>query len=373
MKIIKKISIGNLFKLCGADNKKYYEEQDVPFPININTPSGLVPIRKLVKKNNIKTYAVNIDGNIVVGADKHRIKYYGDWRFLDSFNNKEYIGELDLYDVSVDSPHEYLTTNGIIHHNTTLAKILCNDIGATYKYINVSSESGIDTLRSEIATFASMRTIDGQPKIVIMDEFDGASAQLQSGMRAFIEEFHNSCRFIFTCNFKSKIMKPLQEGRVMEFNFDMINAEVTKEMKPKVFERILFILDNENIKYDKKVIAQLVNIYYPNIRKVISLIQKYSQMNGIIDANVFNIETLDDEFFEFILNKEFDKARKYVIEKSLNYDEIYTKMYKQFIPLLNDSQKPNAILIVADYMYKQSFVIDPEINFSACLIELMAL
>jgi replication factor C small subunit len=159
----------------------------------------------------------------------------------------------------------------------------------------------------------------------------------------------------------------------MVFNFDMINSEVSKEMKPKVFERIMFILDNEKIQYDKKTIAKLVDMYYPNIRKIISLIQKYSSMNGVIDSNVFSVENIDNEFFNMILEKEFELARKYVIEKSFNYDEIYTKMYKQFVPLLPNDKKPNAIIHIGDYMHKHSFSIDPEINFACLLLELMSL
>lgn len=272
-----------------------------------------------------------------------------------------------------EMPNLLLASSTAGSGKSSLAKALCRDMNYHYQYINVSSESGIDTLRSQIKNFATVKTLDGKPKVVIMDEFDGATPQLQAGLRAFIEEFHKTCRFIFTCNYISKIIKPLQEGRVMVFDFDMSTAEIQKEMKPKVFKRVIEILEQENVDYNKATIAKIVDAYYPNIRSILSLLQKYSAINGIIDENVFNVEKLETEFFDLILNKKFEQARKYIIEKNTDYGEIYSKLYNGLIPLLPAENKPQAIILIADYQYKHAFAIDPEITFAALLIELMAI
>jgi len=255
---------------------------------------------------------------------------------------------------------------------TTIAKCLCNDLNMEYLYINISSESGIDTLRSQIQNFAATQSFDRREKAVIMDEFDGASQQLQQGMRAFIEEFHKTCRFIFTCNYVNKIIPALREGRVMVFDFDMSDEKISNEMMPTIFTRMTEILDVEGVDYEKKTVAKLVKQNYPNNRKVLSLLQKYSEMNGIIDENIFNTQTVDKEFYDLILNKKLTDARKYVMEKSYNYDDLFTKLFHEFIPLLENGNRGQGILDIAEYMHRHSFSIDPEINFTALLVELMS-
>lgn len=256
---------------------------------------------------------------------------------------------------------------------TTIAKALCNDMDMDYLYINISSDSGIDTLRSQIQNFASTLSFDGKPKAVIMDEFDGATPQLQNGMRAFIEEFHKSCRFIFTCNYLNKIIKPLQEGRVMAFDFDMSDEEISKEMIPLVIKRVVDILKVEEVDYEFKVVRKLVEQNYPNNRKVLALLQKYSGMNGVIDENIFKTQAVDKELYDLILNKKITEARQYILDKSYNYDDLYVKMFHEFIPLMDKGLRAQAILEIGEYMHRHSFTIDPEINFTCLLVELMSL
>jgi len=253
---------------------------------------------------------------------------------------------------------------------TSLAKILCYEIGADYLYINVSEKGGIDTLRSKISSFASIKSLSGKPKIVILDEFEGASNNLQEGLRASIEQFTNVCRFIFTCNYVTRIIEPLK-SRVQEFDMNYSDKNIRKEIEPQIKKRILGILQFKKIEYKEDVLEKLININYPDMRKTIQMCQQYSQINGIIDSNIFNMEKVDNEFYQFILNKDFSKARKYIIESGYNYDEMFTNLYNDYIPLLDVQLQPSAIIIIAEYMYKSSFVVDKEINFSAMLLELI--
>ena len=253
---------------------------------------------------------------------------------------------------------------------TSLAKALCNDIGANKLYINASSKGGIDTLRDTIAKFASAKAFNRKPKIVIMDEADGASPNLQQGLRAFTEEFHKVCRFIFTCNYKTKIIVPLQD-RCQMYDMNFSDKKMKEDMIPKIYKRIIGILQFKEVEYDKDVVLKLIETSYPSIRRVIQLCQQYSAINGNIDADVFNYEKVDEEFYNFVLNKQFNKARQYMIDKSYNYDEMFTNMYREYVPMLPTREQPHTIITIAEYMYRNSFVIDKEINFSALLLELM--
>jgi len=255
---------------------------------------------------------------------------------------------------------------------TTLAKALCNDIGADYLYINVSSESGIDTLRTSISRFASTKSFNGKPKIVIMDEFDGASNNLQMGLRAAIEEFHKVCRFIFTCNYITQIKDPVL-SRCQVFDMNFTDKKIKDEMVPKVTNRVCKILDFKKVDYDNSVIVKLVEDHYPDIRKTIQICQQYSAVNGVIDSNIFNYEKVDEEFYTYLLNKDFRNARKYLIESNYNYEEMFTNLYHHFVPMLTKEVQPEAIITIAEYMYKNSHSIDKEINFAALMLELMGL
>lgn len=256
---------------------------------------------------------------------------------------------------------------------TTLAKALCADLDADYIYINVSSENGIDTLRTQIKQFASTKSFTNKPKIVIMDEFDGATPNLQDGLRAFIEQFHNSCRFILTCNYVSKIIPALREGRLMEFNFNMKNEEYKIEMVPKIQDRLSGILKFNKIDFEPSVVKKLVEENYPNIRKMVSTIQKASNIHGSIDQRLFNISEVDNELFDLILNKQITNARNLVISKNYSYSEVYEKMLNDFVPMLKPEARGEAILTIAEYEYRNAFTSSPDLQFAACLINIVSL
>jgi len=253
---------------------------------------------------------------------------------------------------------------------TTLAKALCNDIGAYKLYINASSKSGIDTLRDTIAKFATSKAINGKHKVVIMDEADGTTPALQQGLRAFTEQYHKVCRFIFTCNYKTKIILPLQD-RCQMYDMNFADDAMKKEMIPKIKTRIIGMLKHQKVEFDEDIVLKLIETHYPSIRRVVQLCQQYSAINGNIDANIFNYEKVDAEFYDFILSKQFNKARKYMLDKSYNYDEMYTNLYREYVPLLPAREQPHTIITIAEYMYRNAFAIDKEINFSALLLELM--
>jgi len=253
---------------------------------------------------------------------------------------------------------------------TTLAKALCNELDADYKYINVSSQSGIDTLRSTITKFASTKSFSGGQKVVIMDEFDGASKQLQQGLRAAIEEFHKVCRFIFTCNFITQIINPLR-SRCQEYDMNFTDKSIVSEMQPMIKNRIDGILKHKKIEADDEAVNKLITTRYPDIRKVIQLCQQYSEMNGNIDMDILNFEKVDEEFYEFVMSKKFNKARRYLIERNYDYTEMFTNLYKEFVPRLEGHLQPQIIIILAEYQYKHSFAVDPELNFAACMLEIM--
>jgi len=255
---------------------------------------------------------------------------------------------------------------------TSIAKALCNDLDADYLYINISSESGIDTLRTDIARFAAGKSISGKKKIVICDEFDGATLALQKGLRASIEEFHNHCRFILTCNYVNKII-PALRSRLQEFDFNMNTKEIRSEMLPQVRNRLVGLLKTEGITYQDETIEKLVDCLYPDIRKMYGLVQQYSTMNGIIDSNIFNYESVDDQLYDFILNKKFTLARQFMIDSGYNYADMYADLYTNLVPKISDKSKQGQIiLIIADWQYKASFSSNPEIPFSAMLFEIMS-
>jgi DNA polymerase III delta prime subunit len=271
MKIRKKITIKNLFKLCNCDNNLFYYSQKPKYDIKVNTPAGYKKINYCIKKNNLLTVRVNINKKEIIGATTHLIKYNNIWRTLESFKHKQYIGKNNLYDISVDSPHEFYTTNGIIHHNTSIAHAICQDLKADYLYYNTSKDNSIDILRNNITKFAVSKSLDGKQKIVILDELGNhAISGLQDGLRADLELFHNTCRFIITTNYINRIIDPLKSRcEVIDFNFT--EKEIVDEMKPKIIKRLKLILGNEKIEFEEEAIIKIVDKYYPDIRYMIKI------------------------------------------------------------------------------------------------------
>jgi DNA polymerase III delta prime subunit len=256
---------------------------------------------------------------------------------------------------------------------TTVAKALCNEIGAEYLFINGSEESGIDILRNKIKNFASSVSLTDAKKVVILDEADYLNANsTQPALRGFIEEFSNNCRFIFTCNFKNRIIEPLHSRcAVVEFKID--NSE-----KPKIaagfYRRVLDILSQEKIEADGKVVAELITKYFPDYRRILNELQRYS-VSGSIDSGIL-VNLGDESYVELVKNlkaKNFTEVRKWVGKNSdVESTELFRKLYDKAIDILEQGSIPQLVLILAEYQYKAAFVADREINTMAALTEIMA-
>ena len=257
---------------------------------------------------------------------------------------------------------------------TTVARALCNELGADWILINGSEERNIDTLRVKIKQFASTvsLTVGGGPKIVILDEADYLNPQsTQPALRGFIEEFSKNCRFIFTCNYKNRIIQPLHSRcSVIDFTIEAIQKP---QIANQIFQRILQILNDENIDYNEKVVVEVINKFFPDFRRMLNEIQKYSA-SGKIDSGI--LANLDDESLNEILgyvkDKEFSNMRKWVGLNIHNDPQaIYRKIYDSLFTKMENSSIPQAIIILSDYTYKSAFVADQEVNMVACLTELM--
>lgn len=256
---------------------------------------------------------------------------------------------------------------------TTVAKALCNEVGAEYLFINGSEESGIDVLRSKIKNFASSVSLTDAKKVVILDEADYLNANsTQPALRGFIEEFSNNCRFIFTCNFKNRIIEPLH-SRCAVVEFKIENAE-----KPKIagefFKRVKNILQTEVIESDLKVVAELITKYFPDYRRILNELQRYS-VSGKIDTGLL-VNLGDESYVELIKNlktKNFTEVRKWVAKNSdADTVEVFRTLYDKASEVVELPSIPQLVLILADYQYKAAFVADKEINMMAAFIEIMS-
>ena len=256
---------------------------------------------------------------------------------------------------------------------TTVAKALCDQLNCDWVMINGSEESGIDVLRSKIKNFASTVSLSGGKKVVILDEADYLNPQsTQPALRGFIEEFHKNCRFILTCNFKNRLIEPLH-SRFSTIEFRIANKDKPK-LASKLFERAVYILKEQNVDYDEPVLAELIKKHFPDFRKLINELQRYS-VSGKIDAGI--LVNISDENLKTLLShlkgKDFTEMRKWVVQ-NLDNDpvKIFRKIYDGMYESLQPETIPHAVLIIADYQYKSAFVADQEINLVACLTELMS-
>jgi len=255
---------------------------------------------------------------------------------------------------------------------TTVAKAMLEELGCTYMMINGSEESGIDVLRNKIKNFASTVSMDGNRKYVILDEADYLNPQsTQPALRGFIEEFSKNCGFILTCNFKNRIIEPLH-SRCSSIEFRIPNEE-KPQLAMDFMNRCEVILNNEQIHYDKKVVASLIQKFFPDWRRVLNELQRYSA-SGKIDAGILvNLsENSIKELLTFLKGKEFTNVRRWIVN-NLDNDpsRIYRRIYDSLYDNLDSRTIPNAVLVLADYSYKSAFVADQEINLLACMTELM--
>jgi len=257
---------------------------------------------------------------------------------------------------------------------TTVAKALCNELGVDFYVINGSDEGRfLDTVRNQAKNFASTVSLQatGKHKVIIIDEADNTGNDVQLLLRANIETFYNNCRFIFTCNYKNKIIEPLHSRcAVVEFS---IKGREKAQLAGSFFKRLQNILDEESIKYDPKVLAELINKHFPDWRRVLNECQRYS-VGGEIDSGVlasFSDVAVND-LITHLKSKNFSEVRKWVVS-NLDNDPgvILRRVYDSCYTCLSPQTIPSAVLIVAKYQYQIAFVADQEINLLAALTEIM--
>lgn len=257
---------------------------------------------------------------------------------------------------------------------TTVAKALCNEIGAEYIMINGSDEGReIATLRTTVKGFASTVSLTDAKKVVIIDEADYMNAQsVQPALRSMIEEFSANCRFIFTCNYKNRIIEPLHSRcAVVEFKID--NAD-KQSIAAQFFKRATQILKQEQIEFDPKVVAELVSKHFPDYRRILNELQRYS-VSGKIDSGI--LVNFSEESYKTLLKlmkgKDFTEVRKWV-GKNSDTDSValFRQLYDSSSAVMEPASIPQLVLTLADYQYKAAFVADNELNIMAALTEIMA-
>ena len=257
---------------------------------------------------------------------------------------------------------------------TTIAKALCEEIGASYIVINGSDEGRfLDTVRNRIRQFASTvsLTSGASHKVVIIDEADNTTNDVQLSLRTAVEEFHTNCRFIFTCNFINKIIEPLHSRcTVVDFR---IKPEQATGLQGQFFTRLKTILDHEQIQYEDKVLAKLTKRYYPDWRRLINECQRYAATGSINSAILVDVADVNlDALLSSLKKKEFTTVKNWVVQHMDNDPSmVMRKIYDSMYGVLKPASIPEAVLIIAKYMKDISIVPDQEVNMLACLTEIM--
>ena len=254
---------------------------------------------------------------------------------------------------------------------TTVARAMLEELGADYIVLNGSLNVAIETLRTDITSFATSVSFSGGRKYVIIDEADYLDWRVQPALRNFMEEFSANCGFILTCNLKNKIIEPIH-SRCVPIEFKIAKSDQPK-LAAQFFKRVINILDTEGVTYDKTVVGTLVSKYMPDWRRVLNELQRYS-VNGQIDTGIF--ANMPAETFAALISilkkKEWQEMRKWIIYNGdLTIDEIFAKLYDQIYDYVKPSSRGLLVVIMADYQYKAAFVVNQEINLAAALTQIM--
>ena len=255
---------------------------------------------------------------------------------------------------------------------TTVAKAMLEELGCDYIVINGSMNGNIDTLRNDIQQFASSVSLTGGRKYVILDEADYLNPNsTQPALRNFMEEYSKNCGFILTCNFKNKIIDPLHSRcSVVEFK---ISKEDRPSMAAQLFKRVIGILKAENVDFDQKAVAEVISKYFPDNRRILNELQRYSATGRIDTGILANLQEVTLKNLVLALKeKNFTEVRKWVADNSdVDSTTIFRQIYNMASDVMKGGSIPQLVLILADYQYKDAFVADHEINMTACLTEIM--
>lgn len=256
---------------------------------------------------------------------------------------------------------------------TTVAMALCNELGVDVLKINASDDNGIDTLRTKLKSFAGTASLVGnKKKVIILDEADYLTNSAQPALRGIIEEFSNNCRFILTCNFKNKIISPLHSRcKVVDF---VIKKDDKVQLMAQLMKRVFEILDAEKVSYEKQAVAEFIKKHFPDNRRILNELQGYS-MSGNIDMSILS-SFKNDELTKLVAalkNKDFKEMRSWVAENiDTDVEALYTAIYESMYDFVSPNSIPEFVILVHDYMYKSSFVMNKEINLVAFLTIVMA-
>ena len=255
---------------------------------------------------------------------------------------------------------------------TTVAMAMCEEIGLNYMFINSSEERGIDMLRTKIRGYASTISLTGGRKVIILDEADYLTPDAQAALRGAVEEYSENCSFIFTCNFKSRLLDALHSRcSVIDFS---LKADEKPRMAAQLFQRLSTILINQKVEYDKQVLIKIVEKFFPDYRRTLNELQRYSS-GGSIDAGtlaqISDVRKIAD-LVGYLKEGNFAEMRKWVVTNSdIEPSRIYRKVYDSLYEYFKPASIPQAVVILARYQYQSAFVADQEINLVACLTEIM--
>jgi DNA polymerase III delta prime subunit len=255
---------------------------------------------------------------------------------------------------------------------TTVAMAMCEQIGLNHLFINSSEERGIDTLRTKIKGYASTISLTGGRKVIILDEADYLTPEAQAGLRGTIEEFSDNCTFIFTCNFKSRLIDALHSRcSVIDFS---LKPDEKPRMASQLMSRLGIVLGKEGVEYDKQVLIKIIEKFFPDYRRTLNELQRYSN-SGSLDAGIISqvsdVRKIND-LVGYLKNQDFGEMRKWVVANSdIEPARIYRKIYDSLYEYFKPDSIPQAVVILAKYQYQAAFVADQEINLVACLTEIM--
>jgi len=306
-----------------------------------------------------------LDNDQFLWVEKYRPKKVEDCILPDSLKSvfQQYVNTKNI-------PNLLLTgTPGV--GKTTIAKAMCNEIGCDYMMINGSEERGIGILRNKIMQYASSVSFAGGRKVIIIDEADNLTPDAQAGMRAAIEEFSSNCSFIRTCNHKARLIDAIH-SRCSVIEFKIKNGNKVK-MAAAFMKKVQQVLKLENIKYDAEVVAQIIQKHFPDYRRVLNELQRYS-VKGEINTGVLTqvADVSLAKLIDFLKAKDYTSMRKWV---GSNIDADPNTVFRLIYDALYDNMKPDsipqAVIILAEYQYKAAFVADQEINLVACLTQIM--
>lgn len=255
---------------------------------------------------------------------------------------------------------------------TTVAMAMCEQIGLNHLFINSSEERGIDTLRTKIKGYASTISLTGGRKVIILDEADYLTPEAQAGLRGTIEEFSDNCTFIFTCNFKSRLIDALHSRcSVIDFS---LKPDEKPRMASQLMSRLSVVLGKEGVEYDKQVLIKIIEKFFPDYRRTLNELQRYSN-SGSLDAGIISqvsdVRKIND-LVGYLKNQDFSEMRKWVVANSdIEPARIYRKIYDSLYEYFKPDSIPQAVVILSKYQYQSAFVADQEINLVACLTEIM--